>query len=665
MAETSYGYERGDNDKIVDYSSILGKVPENLKKIEDRRAKERESIEQTIAKEKKVIQDSRVIGNTESANNVSINYADQAARGMAKMQTEMKSGIKKPSEYTQYRQNLMDGVRTMSRVFKGYNTNMDELTARAVSGEGGYWEAWNAERSQNASAFSDNAFGIDENGNGWQAPKKPDGTPDMANSNTMVNLENQSQQRYNRFDMPTTLSPIVETYGEDIRVLQEKGVLTRSDVLQESTPSGKKMLEAIKQTAASFSDDQLASVLVDFKGGYTASTKKGGGSVIKAVPMANNGNRLKPDLTDTQRDEAEEIIKNQILTMLDFKETPMAVPAAKGPTSSQVNAAAKVQASGQKAKIAASLLAKMWSGDDDDRQEVMEQLKPMIKERYGDETFRDANISGNSIVIVKKNPTAGGPDLLETIDMGDDVMSWLQSGGSALLGIDDPIAAIEAAGLPHDIDPDAAIGVGSAGVKVEEVKVPAVSFNSLELPSKDDKGKANTTSATAAMSGHNPAALATNAAKIFDQLVTSGELASTPTVTFIPEDDLEAPTGGGSKWSLTDDYDGVELFVDGVMSKPIIVPVDPDGKHYVGFLSSVVSKIYEAARNGEQLSDDDFIAMWKKGPSASVTNAWEAYNTKSSWAKKNRGPAKMSLQEIKDANPNLSVQEQMKMFKEQ
>lgn len=319
-----YGYRRGDNDKTVDWSSVSSDITERLGEVEAQRAAQREKLEGEIAAAQQSINDIPM-GNYEDINNFMLKFSNAAAEQMRVNNTLLRNGQMKPSEYTPFRQNVMDAAVSYKKIAENYNGMMDEFTLRQQEGKAGELEAWQAGLVQQMADLSNTVPVIDPvSGKVFNAPIGADGKPDMKKAMAVRDMQNMAYQKYDRFDMDAQLNPIVEKYGKDVRVFNKLGVRTKEDITARSN-----FEKAVDETVGQYTDEQFASVLLDFEQGYevTDDPSVRDSDPEKYVYVGRDGrlaNRLAPDLTDDQRERAKELIKEQLYMKLDYVETPMA-----------------------------------------------------------------------------------------------------------------------------------------------------------------------------------------------------------------------------------------------------------------------------------------------------------------------------------------------------
>jgi hypothetical protein len=446
-----YGYRRGDNDKTVDWSSVSSDITERLGEVEAQRAAQREKLEGEIAAAQQSINDIPM-GNYEDINNFMLKFSNTAAEQMRVNNALLRSGQMKPSEYTPFRQNVMDAAVSYKKIAENYNGMMDEFTLRQQEGKAGELEAWQAGLVQQMADLSNTVPVIDPvSGKVFNAPIGADGKPDMKKAMAVRDMQNMAYQKYDRFDMNAQLDPIVEKYGKEIRVLRESGVLTKSDILQRKF-GDKSMSEVIDETIKQYNPEQMASVLLDFDQGYkvTDDPSERDADPEKFILVGKDGrlaNRLSPDLTEEQQAKARQIIKDQLLTKLDLVETPMATTA---PSSTQQKRAGRVES----AKGNMNLMAKLFQATSPSEvNEVLATYKKQLTESV--KGFKEARVVGNELVIEYDNPEyvqyETGPKTLEQkIPMPENFREFVETVGPALTGNQDLIELYDEAIIAVD-----------------------------------------------------------------------------------------------------------------------------------------------------------------------------------------------------------------------
>jgi len=385
-----YGYKRGDDSKIVDWSSVSSDITEKLGEVEAKRAAEREKIEGEIAAAQQSINDIPM-GNYEDINNFMLKFSNAAAEQMRVNNTLLRNGQMKPSEYTPFRQNVMDAAVSYKKIAENYNSMMDEFTLRQQENKAGGLEAWQAGIVQDMADLSNTIPVIDPvTGNVFNAPIGADGKPDMKRAMAVRDMQNMARQKYNRFDMEAQLNPIVDKYGKDVRVFNKLGVKTKEDI------TARKDFEKSVDTAIrQYDEEMLASVLVDYADKYKF-TDDPSADPSEFIQLGRDGrlaNRLLPTLTPDQKTEARDIIKEQLYMKLDYVETPAA------PTSGrQTEAQRRAGEAKEKAKGYVTALQDLFTADDPKkRSAAMANLAGAI----GQDRFisMEMNDAGDAIVF--------------------------------------------------------------------------------------------------------------------------------------------------------------------------------------------------------------------------------------------------------------------------
>lgn len=442
-----YGYKRGDDSKIVDWSSVSSDITEKLGEVEAKRAAQREKIEGEMAAAQQSINDIPM-GNYEDINNFMLKFSNAAAEQMRVNNTLLRNGQMKPSEYTPFRQNVMDAAVSYKKIAENYNSMMDEFTLRQQENKAGGLEAWQAGIVQDMADLSNTIPVIDPvTGNVFNAPIGADGKPDMKKAMSVRDMQNMAYQKYDIFDMEAQLNPIVDKYGKDVRVINKLGVKTKEDI------TARKDFEKSVDTAISqYSDEQLASVLVDYADKYKF-TDDPSADKSEFIQLGRDGrlaNRLLPTLTDDQKKEARDIIKEQLYMKLDYVETP--APTTK-PSAAQERRTSRVEA----AKGNMNLMAKLFkAASPSDVNEVLATYKKQLTESV--KGFKEARVVGDELIIEYDNPEyieygEGKKTLLQRIPMPNTFKEFVETVGPALTGDEDLIELYDEAIV--DIDPSA------------------------------------------------------------------------------------------------------------------------------------------------------------------------------------------------------------------
>jgi hypothetical protein len=387
-----------------------------------------------------------------------LKFSNAAAEQMRVNNTLLRNGQMKPSEYTPFRQNVMDAAVSYKKIAENYNSMMDEFVLRQQENKAGGLEAYQAGLVQQMADLSNTIPVIDPvTGKVFNAPLGADGKPDMKRAMAVRDMQNMAYQKYDRFDMDAQLNPIVDKYGKDVRVFNKLGVKTKEDI------TARKDFEKSVDTAISqYSDEQLASVLVDYADKYkfTDDPSEDPSEFIQLGRDGRLANRLLPTLTDDQKKEARDIIKEQLYMKLDYVETP--APAIK-PSAEQKKRAGYVKQATKEIEV----LAKLFEAKSpDDVNEVLTTYSEQIQ-KLGGQDFQSARVVGDELVVEYLNPIVeeGEPKMLEKrFKMPrDNFKDFVMTIGPAITGDDRLSGLYDEAVAGADIDVDELVGGSSSG----------------------------------------------------------------------------------------------------------------------------------------------------------------------------------------------------------
>ena len=389
-----YGYKRGDDDKIVDWSSVTKSLTDRIDEVEAKRAANRERIEGEIADASQKIGDVPM-GNYENMNSFMIQTSTDIAENLRVNSALLRAGKMKASEFAKFRQNSLDAIGQYKKIAENYNSLRDKGVSRLNEGKSGWQEAHELERLEKLADLTRTVSVQDPvTGTMFNAPIGKDGRPDMSQAESTLYLANMPFVEMDKFDMNAQLDPTVEKYGKNVEVIKSLGVNTKSSI-----KIRKDFEESVNTFVGSFDSRQLASVLGDFIGGYKGTTDE---SLAKSKPEeyiligrdGSNGNFPTYKLTPEQETKARAAIKEQLYMKLDYVETPAATTSGKAPSSAQIQAGKAKE----KAKGYVTALQDLFTADDPKkRSAAMANLAGAI----GQDRFisMEMNDSGDAIVF--------------------------------------------------------------------------------------------------------------------------------------------------------------------------------------------------------------------------------------------------------------------------
>jgi hypothetical protein len=386
-----YGYKRGDDDKIVDWSSVTKSLTDRIDEVEAKRAANRERIEGEIADATQKIGDVPM-GNYENINSFMIQTSTDIAENLRVNSALLRAGKMKASEFAKFMQNSLDSIGQYKKIAENYNSLRDKGVSRLNEGKSGWQEAYELERLEKLADLTRTVSVQDPiTGTTFNAPIEKDGRPDMSQAESTLYLANMPFVEMDKFDMNAQLDPTVEKYGENVKVIKSLGVNTKSSI-----KIRKDFEKSVDTFVGSFDSRQFASVLGDFVGGYKGTTDEAlrdsdPEKYILVGRDGSNGNFPTYQLTPNQETKAREAIKEQLYMKLDYVETP----AAPTSTSSAQIEAGKAR---EKAKGYVTALQDLFTADDPKkRSAAMANLAGAI----GQDRFisMEMNDAGDAIVF--------------------------------------------------------------------------------------------------------------------------------------------------------------------------------------------------------------------------------------------------------------------------
>ena len=412
-----YGYKRGDNDEIVDWSGVTKSLTDRIDEVEEKRASERTRIEGEIADATQKIGDVPM-GNYESMNSFMIQTSNDIAENLRVSSALLRSGKMKASDFAKFTQNSLDSIGQYKKIATNYNSLMDKGVKRINEGASGWQEAYELEKMQKLADLTKTVSVQDPiTGTMFNAPIGKDGKPDMTQAMSTLDMANMPYREINKFDMGKQLDPIVVKYGENVSVINSLGVGT-----EKSIKAREGFEESVNTLLGSFDSRQLASVLGDFIGGYEGTEDK---AVRDSDPEkyiligkdGSNGNASTYELTPEQEEKAKAAIKEQLYMKLDYVETPAATT-----SSRDTEAQRKRQEAADAALEETTRLWNLFTGDESEKSKVMDVYRPSIETLLGKGNYGGYDITDNQIILYQRTKAGLEP---RVIDIPSDFKSFV------------------------------------------------------------------------------------------------------------------------------------------------------------------------------------------------------------------------------------------------
>ena len=429
MAKTYYGYKRREGLQAIDYLGAAKDLTAGLTGIFEEREKEREAIEEEVRKAEEEAKDVPM-GDSSTLNEMVLDSSNGAAEALRIQAQLMRNGVIRPSEYTKFKQNTLDGVKDLKEGAASLNKNIADAKAAIDAGTASVSTMTFMEDAMKNTWFDRTRMYTDPKTGHLMIVRTDEKGKDIDGSETtMRNFKNQTKQIINRYDVEKETSSFTKTLGEDVRLaLKDPNIKTIKDALQKTTidpETGEEYtnFQLIDQWVESITDADAASILVDELGGKYSATGdvnekgKAGKVYYKIDPTAANKNTRTADLTDEQRKAAKEYLKRNIYAQLDYVETP-------APTTSgrETEAERKRQSAADAALEETTRLWNLFTGDEAKKAEVMDVYRPSIEALLGKGNYGGYDITDNQIILYQRTKAGLEP---RVIDIPSDFKSFV------------------------------------------------------------------------------------------------------------------------------------------------------------------------------------------------------------------------------------------------
>jgi hypothetical protein len=429
MAKTYYGYKRREGLQPIDYLGAAKDLTAGLTGIFEEREKEREAIEEEVRKAEEEAKDVPM-GDSSTLNEMVLDSSNGAAEALRVQAQLMRNGIIRPSEYTKFKQNTLDGIKDLKEGAVSLNKNIADAKAAVDNETASVATMTFLDDAMKNTWFDRTRMYTDPKTGHLMIVRTDEKGKDIDGSETtMRNFKNQTKQIINRYDVENETSSFTKTLGEDIRLaLKDPNIKTIKDALKKVTidPETKEEytnFQLIDKWVESITDADAASILVDELGGKYSATGdvnekgKAGKVYYKIDPTAANKNTRTADLTPEQRKAAEEYLKRNIYAQLDYVETP-------APTTSgrETEAQRKRQSAADAALEETTRLWNLFTGDEAKKAEVMDVYRPSIEAVLGKGNYGGYDITDNQIILYQRTKAGLEP---RVIDIPSDFKSFV------------------------------------------------------------------------------------------------------------------------------------------------------------------------------------------------------------------------------------------------
>ena len=446
IMETVTGMER----KADEFSEEVRKAQEQVKKdVEDRFKQKRKAEGRSVTGEG----DYKIeagdydlpMGGERDANEVFVNLSTAASDRALEFKREYDSQKIGPNEYLRKKNALDRTFRLMKESAISMNKLADETAAGLKDGtiDPTQQLAFQELMSYN---FTDPRVKIEigADGVGYMYRVDDKGNELPRTRKSIDQYRNMSIQRYEAYDFDTNSSDIVDKLGKTLETLGRRGMTTeellKREPIMDSVNGGTLTpMDIIDDYADGLDDDELASILMGQLGSKYSPTFNPEESVIEDASgnftddqskilfvkrdLASGINKKTAQLTDEQRQRAQEFVRRDILSRFNVKPAP---------TTSGGDTDAKRKAQARKESLIQDVnrMRELFEGDSDLKNQVLSTYSEGLKERYND--FSSATVEGDELVIVYKDDK--GYTKTDRHPLPDDFTEFVKTIGPILTG---------------------------------------------------------------------------------------------------------------------------------------------------------------------------------------------------------------------------------------
>lgn len=348
---TYYGYVQRENAAGVNWQEVGANLSQTLLDAGAARQAKRDAFDKST-KEYQETLDNAPSGDFKTANAFALNHAADASRMRLIQDRLLKNGVMKDRDYTVARQNLTDGTKQLFGLSEEYQSEYTEKMKRFKAGESQELEGWLMEQIEglsnlkNAQSYINSQDGsvsigkLVDSGNGTRVLSK--------NPNdfmTVNQLRNRYKEKYDKFDVGSTMTMEAERLGTFIDSVRDAGgtnyagtVTKLLDPTMRGTlgPKGQKAVDDFKSMETDMINSYLEANplnalsvitggLVNPKNGKvfepTFSEAEAKADPNKVLIKDDGSGRIEPMLSDEQKKLAFDSVQTNFRNKIDREKT--------------------------------------------------------------------------------------------------------------------------------------------------------------------------------------------------------------------------------------------------------------------------------------------------------------------------------------------------------
>ena len=374
---TKFGYVERQATQ-VDWSAV-GKQFTDVIKEESRIRQEKKAAIDEASREMANILQNAPTGDNQTANEFTLNYANDAQALLLQQDRLLKAGILNPKDYQVVRANLNDSTDQLFKLGKEYQDEYKEKMDRWEGDISSFYEVWEMEQAEGLANIKNGKALINPNSGvvsiGMWEDGKMDGEP--GSFATVNQLRMRLKQKTDRFNTTDAVTNAVKTLGGNqwVEVFQANGggkldqVLTTMDKKQRADYE---TWENNTVQAMLGNERDKASILLDTEVNapngkrYTLTYNKDEQDENTIYINTENNPAGIPEFTDEQEEVIDKALRERLRAQLETKET-MTVsrkPYAPQPNPSLLEYQRKLNESENEQKQAVNMMEYAYSGDE-------------------------------------------------------------------------------------------------------------------------------------------------------------------------------------------------------------------------------------------------------------------------------------------------------------
>jgi len=373
---TKFGYVERQATQ-VDWSAV-GKQFTDVIQEENRIRQEKKAAIDEASREMANILQNAPTGDNQTANEFTLNYANDAQALLLQQDRLLKAGILKPRDYQVVRANLNDSTDQLFKLGKEYQDEYKEKMERWEGDISSFYEVWEMEQTEGLANIKNGKALINPNSGvvsiGMWKDGKMDGEP--GSYATVNQLRMRLKQKTDRFQTDEAVTNAVKTLGGNqwVEVFEANGggkldqVLTTMDKKQRADYE---TWENNTVEAMIGNERDKASILLDTEVNapngkrYTLTYNKAEQDENTIYINTEKNPAGVPEFTDEQNDVIDKALRERLRTSLESKET---MTVSRKPYAPQPNASLLAYQRGlaedeAKQKDAVNMMEYAYSGD--------------------------------------------------------------------------------------------------------------------------------------------------------------------------------------------------------------------------------------------------------------------------------------------------------------